>query len=101
MSWPPLSAFFRLSLMRESEWRAWLQSLPTGRARLQGVQAELEWQVTATDARLTAAVWQGNKAGERAIRIELNELNSKLLLIRSQIKSMELPPLLNTAESVV
>ncbi|WP_380005690.1 hypothetical protein [Deinococcus oregonensis] len=50
---------------------------------------------------MTAAVWQGNKAGERAIRIELNELNSKLLLIRSQIKSMELPPLLNTAESVV
>jgi hypothetical protein len=87
--------------MRESEWRTWLQGLPAGRAPLQSVQAELEWQAMATEARLTEAVWQRNRASERAIRIELNELNSKLLLIRSQLKSLDLPALLNTTESVI
>ncbi|MDB5046879.1 MAG: hypothetical protein JWQ08_2929 [Deinococcus sp.] len=78
-----------------------MQGLPAGRAPLQSVQAELEWQAMATEARLTEAVWQRNRASERAIRIELNELNSKLLLIRSQLKSLDLPALLNTTESVI
>jgi hypothetical protein len=78
--------------MRESDWRAWLDGLPTTRSGLHEVEAELNWQVVAMEAQLTAAVWQRQRGDERAKRIELNELNSKLMLIHSQLKILDLPP---------
>ncbi|WP_019011454.1 hypothetical protein [Deinococcus aquatilis] len=73
--------------MRESDWRAWVDSLPSSRPQLQEVQAHLERQAVLAEVRLTAAIWKGGrKAEERTVRVELNDLNSQLLFIRTQLK---------------
>lgn len=87
--------------MREVEWRAWLESLPSDRSQLQDVRAELAREVAMIEARLTAAIWQRHKSDERAVRIELNELNSKLMLIHSQLKALDLPALPKPVNSVI
>ncbi|UQN04881.1 hypothetical protein [Deinococcus sp. QL22] len=60
--------------------------MPSTRPHLHEVGAELERQAVVTEAQLRAAIWQGNKAQERAARIQLNELNSKLLLIHARVR---------------
>lgn len=87
--------------MKESDWRAWLESLPSSRPHLHQIKAELERQVTDTETRLRAATWQGNRAEDRALRIELNDLNSKLLLIHSRVKALDLPVAPDKTKSVV
>ncbi|UQN08591.1 hypothetical protein [Deinococcus sp. QL22] len=73
--------------MRESDWRLWLEGLPLTRPQLHEVQAELQRQIALTEARLSAALWQGNKQSQRTLRIELNELNSKLMLIQTRVNA--------------
>ncbi|THF68969.1 hypothetical protein E7T06_13955 [Deinococcus sp. Arct2-2] len=72
--------------MRDSDWRAWLNSLPPDSPSLQELHTGLARQLVAAEARLSAALWQGDAPGQRSIRIELNELNCQLLLLERRLQ---------------
>jgi len=68
------------------EWQRWLSSLPADLLGLQSVQADLERQIIQAETRLKRAVGQGHdRVEERAARVELTELNSKLMTIQTRL----------------
>lgn len=72
--------------VRAVEWQRWLSSLPTDLAELRAVQADLGRQIVQAEARLRRAVNLGkNRLEERAARVELTELNSKLMAIQTRL----------------
>lgn len=72
--------------MKAVEWQRWLSSLPADLLGLQAVRADLERQVLQAETRLKTAVGQGkDRAEERAARVELTELNSKLMTIQTRL----------------
>ena len=83
----PVSCASLSHAMRESDWRVWLDGLPLTRPQLQDVQAQLQRQIVLIEGRLSTAIWQRDTPGQRAFRIELNELNSKLMLIHTRVNA--------------
>ncbi|MFB9992500.1 hypothetical protein ACFFLM_11030 [Deinococcus oregonensis] len=72
--------------MKASEWQQWLSSLPADLVGLQALQADLGRQIVQAEARLRRAVSRGNdRIEERAARVELTELNSKLMTIQTRL----------------
>lgn len=71
--------------MRAADWQQWLGSLPGDAVGLQQIEAELHRQIVLAEARFRAAVWQGNnRVEERAARVQVIELNSKLMATRTR-----------------
>lgn len=72
--------------MKAVEWQQWLSSLPTDLAGLQLVRADLHREIVRAETRLRTAVNQGKSRGEeRAARVELTELNSKLMTVQTRL----------------
>jgi hypothetical protein len=72
--------------VKAAEWQRWLSSLPANVADLQALQADLGRQIVQAEARLRTAVSRGNdRAEERAARVQLTELNSKLMTVQTRL----------------
>ncbi|UQN09295.1 hypothetical protein [Deinococcus sp. QL22] len=72
--------------MRAGDWQHWLNSLPCDAVHLAGVETDLQRQIVLAEARFRAAVWLGNnRVEERAARVEVIELNSKLMAIQMRV----------------
>ncbi|UQN08234.1 hypothetical protein [Deinococcus sp. QL22] len=72
--------------MRAGDWQQWLNSLPCDTVDLAEVETDLQRQIVLAEARFRAAVWLGyNRVEERAARIEIMELNSKLIAIQMRV----------------
>lgn len=73
--------------MKQGDWQAWVENLPSTPLGRQEVQAELERQILRTTARLTAATWQRRSHSElRALGMTLNELNTKVVFLDAQVQ---------------
>ncbi|MFB9994813.1 hypothetical protein ACFFLM_22935 [Deinococcus oregonensis] len=69
--------------MRARDWQQWLNDLPGDAVGLQQVETELHHQIVLSEAKFRATVWLGSsRAEERLARLELTELNSKLMAIQ-------------------
>ncbi len=72
--------------MKAVEWQQWLSALPTDLPQLQTLQADLGRQIVQAETRLRTAVGRGNdRAEERAARVQLTELNSKLMTVQTRL----------------
>ncbi|WP_019010489.1 hypothetical protein [Deinococcus aquatilis] len=72
--------------MKAAEWQRWLSSLPVDLPGLQAVQEDLGRQIVQAETRLRSAVGRGNdRLEERAARVELTELNSKLMTVQTRL----------------
>ncbi|THF69983.1 hypothetical protein E7T06_09515 [Deinococcus sp. Arct2-2] len=72
--------------MKAVEWQRWLASLPTDLAGLQMIRTDLQKEIVQAETRLRSAVNQGkNRGEERAARVELTELNSKLMPVQTRL----------------
>lgn len=73
--------------MTAAAWQTWLRSLPVSPLELQQVTAGLQREVKQAERRLAEVLATGGSSRtHRQASIELNELNSKLLLLQDRLK---------------
>ncbi|UQN10124.1 hypothetical protein [Deinococcus sp. QL22] len=72
--------------MKTGEWAVWVNHLPAEPSELQQVVAQLQRQVGQAEDRLAnVLIMGGNSQAHRYTRIEIAELNSKLLWLQRQV----------------